>query len=77
MDEYQIHMKSDSEYLREVRDHYEEYPYPERDPLKEKEFLRAPFTDRLDHVNYYCFEGKKDFGADSQLPDSVLYAQRP
>jgi len=50
-------------YLKEVREHYENYPYPERNPEDEKKRLLSTVTDCLDRINYYCFEGKKDFNA--------------
>lgn len=48
-------------YLKEVREHYEDYPYPERNPDDEITRLLPTVTDSLDRVNYYCFEGKEDF----------------
>ncbi len=44
-------------YLKEVRDHYEEYPYPERAPEDEKKQLRGTVADGPDHINYYCLQG--------------------
>lgn len=50
-----------SNFIQEVQDQYEDYPYPMRDPEDEKKRLYAPFYDSLDLLNFYCFEGKKDF----------------
>jgi len=48
-------------YLEEVRDQYEDYPYPLRDPEDERKRLCETFFDGLDKMNYYCFGGKKDW----------------
>jgi SAM-dependent methyltransferase len=48
-------------YLQSVRDQYEDYPYPKRNPEEEKTRLMDPFLDPLAMINYYCFEGKQDF----------------
>ena len=52
-------MKDDS-YLKSVREQYEDYPYPARDPESEKGFLYASSANSLDCLNYNCFEGKRD-----------------
>lgn len=51
----------DANYLREVREHYENYPYPVKDPQNEKTRLIVPVTEALDRMNYYCFSGRRDF----------------
>lgn len=56
-----------SSYLKDVRNQYEDYPYPERDPEDEKKFIRATWVDSLDRINYFCHSGKKDFHADSRI----------
>jgi SAM-dependent methyltransferase len=48
-------------YLASVRAQYEDYPYPKRDPEEEKNRLIDPFSDPLELVNYYCFEGRETF----------------
>jgi len=48
-------------YLNNVGKQYEEYPYPERDPLDERKRLLPTMGDMLCHINHYCFEGKRDF----------------
>ena len=44
-----------------VREQYEAYPYPERDPADEHRRLLNPIIDALDFLNYYGFSGKKRF----------------
>jgi len=48
-------------YLKSLGTQYEEYPYPERNPLDEKKRLLPTIGDMLCHINHYCFEGKRDF----------------
>ncbi|WP_197473052.1 hypothetical protein, partial [Oleiphilus sp. HI0123] len=48
-------------YLEEVRQQYENYPYPARDPANEKTDLYVSKPCSLDCLNYYAFEGKRDF----------------
>ena len=52
---------TDENYLKEVREHYENYPYPVKHPENEKMRLLVPITEGLDRMNYYCFGGKRDF----------------
>lgn len=59
-------MKS-SNFLKSVAEHYEEYPYPERDPEDEKKRLYSPMPDCLDRVNYYCFSGEMLFNSDFRV----------
>ena len=51
----------DGSYLKNVRDQYEDYPYPARNPLTEKGMLYVSKSSSLDCLNHYCFEGKRDF----------------
>lgn len=48
-------------YLHQVREQYENFPYPERNPDDEKHRLISASPDCLDKINYYCFEGKQSF----------------
>lgn len=48
-------------YLEEVRNQYENYPYPERDPEDEKGMLISSKSSSLDCLNYFCFGGERDF----------------
>jgi len=56
-------MSDSKNYLEDVRDQYEDYPYPKRDPEDEKHRLFATAADPLDWINYYCYEGRKDYSA--------------
>lgn len=46
-------------YKQEVRDQYEDFPYPKRNPEDEKKRLVSVFPDFLDVVSHYGFEGKQ------------------
>lgn len=48
-------------YLENVREQYENYPYPLRKPEEEKTRLRAPILESLDRLNHYGFEGRRNF----------------
>ncbi|MBI1363416.1 MAG: methyltransferase domain-containing protein [Proteobacteria bacterium] len=48
-------------YLKEVRDQYEDYPYPYRDPKDEKKRLLITVTDSLPMINHYVYGGKQTF----------------
>jgi len=48
-------------YLKQVRAHYEEFPYPPFDPELEKQTFTFTNHDLMDSVNFHCFEGKRDF----------------
>ncbi len=48
-------------YLANVRQQYEQLPYPPRDPAEEKRRLLEVEIDRLATINFHCFEGRKDF----------------
>jgi SAM-dependent methyltransferase len=43
-----------------VKRHYEELPYPPRDPLAERNGLHVTALDHLGIINHYCFSGKLD-----------------
>ncbi len=47
--------------IKEIRDQYQDYPYPKRDPYDEKHRLITTITGSLDRINFYGFEGKYDF----------------
>ena len=44
-----------------VREQYEAYPYPSRDPAEEKRRLVTGSPSRLAEVNHYLFRGRRDF----------------
>ncbi len=48
-------------YIPAVREQYEEFPYPERDPEDEKNRILLPYLSRMDAVNHHCFKGRQDF----------------
>jgi SAM-dependent methyltransferase len=52
---------TDENYLTEVRAHYENYPYPIKNPEDEKTRLLIPVFEALSRLNYYCYSGKRDF----------------
>jgi SAM-dependent methyltransferase len=47
-------------YLKEVRNQYEEFPYPPVNPEDEKHRLIIPFNEVFSFITHYCFAGKKD-----------------
>jgi len=47
-------------YLRSVKEQYENYPYPERDPEDEKKRLFGTVLEPLSKINHYCFRGRRD-----------------
>lgn len=47
--------------LKEVKDHYLDYPYPHRNPEDDKTRLLKVYGDYLGEINHWLFEGKKDF----------------
>lgn len=49
------------QYLAQVKEQYEDLPYPERNPEDEKWRLNNPFLEALDHLNFYCYEGRNTF----------------
>lgn len=44
-----------------VRRHYEQYPYPHRDPEDERRFIRYTHMDSFACLNHYGFSGRRDF----------------
>ncbi len=52
---------SDENYLKEVREHYENFPYPPVDPDQEYDRLYMPMLESFDRMNFHAFEGKRDF----------------
>jgi SAM-dependent methyltransferase len=49
-----------STYLKSVRNQYESYPYPIRDPDNEKKGIFCTNIDFLGKINHYCFNGRLD-----------------
>lgn len=47
--------------LKEVQDHYLDYPYPYRDPEDDKTRLLKVYGDYLGEMNHWLYEGKEDF----------------
>ncbi len=60
-------MEQDGNYLPKVREQYEQYPYPERDPQDERKRLIVSHLTRLDTVNHHCFKGREDFDNDFRV----------
>ena len=50
-----------SKYIKEVKDQYEDFPFPLRDPTEEKQRLLRPGCDNLGLLNHICFEGRQSF----------------
>ncbi len=48
-------------YLQPVKDQYEAYPYPMRNPQDELKTLWSTYGCSLPEMNYYCFGGKQTF----------------
>ena len=49
--------------LKQVKEHYEDYPYPLRNPEDEHKRLIQILGDYLGEINHWLFKGKKDFKA--------------
>lgn len=47
--------------LKQVKNQYEDYPYPPRNPEDEKKRLIVANSSYLAKINHYCFKGKEDF----------------
>lgn len=62
-------MKS-AEHIQSVRDQYEAYPYPPRNPDDEAMRLENCWHDFLELINFYCFRGRNNFSG----PFRVLVA---
>jgi|AntRauTorcE11897_2_1112592.scaffolds.fasta_scaffold00908_12 ubiquinone/menaquinone biosynthesis C-methylase UbiE len=54
-------MAQAEKYNKQVREQYEAYPYPERNPKDEKKRIVLPMLARLDTINHHCFGGRQDF----------------
>jgi SAM-dependent methyltransferase len=50
------------DYAPKVRDQYEEFPFPLRDPRDEAEGLIVTEQDSLGKINHFCFGGRQGFG---------------
>ena len=48
-------------YLPSVREQYENYPYPKRDPADENKRLIAGSPSHILEVDHYIFAGRRDF----------------
>lgn len=70
---------NDNEYLVNVRDQYESYPYPYRNVEDETTRLIEIGIERLELINFYCFRGECDFSnfrvlvAGGGTGDSTIY----
>lgn len=53
--------KEDANYLKAVREQYENYPYPYVDPKGEHVAIRIPVAEWFGCMNHYCYSGRKDF----------------
>jgi len=51
-----------SDYASNVRDMYEDYPFPLRDPRDEQKRLLVAEQESLGKLNHFCFGGRQDFG---------------
>lgn len=47
-------------YLASVREQYESYPYPKREPADEKRGLFVTSTEHLGKISHYCYRGMRD-----------------
>ena len=47
--------------LAEVRDQYENFPFPHRNPEEEKSRLLLKAPEFLERINHYCFGGRQSF----------------
>ncbi|MEM6338536.1 MAG: class I SAM-dependent methyltransferase [Pseudomonadota bacterium] len=47
--------------LKQVKDHYLDYPYPFRDPEEDKKRLLKMYGDFLGEINHWLFNGKENF----------------
>jgi SAM-dependent methyltransferase len=59
--------KETSSYLKAVREQYEAYPYPPRNPTDEKVRLENSWHDFLELINFYCFKGRNNFSQDFRV----------
>lgn len=56
-----------AQYIKAVRDQYEAYPYPPRNPEDERIRLENSWHDFLEVINFYCFKGKNTFSQDFRV----------
>ncbi|AFB28786.1 class I SAM-dependent methyltransferase [Rickettsia rickettsii] len=66
--------------LAEVQEHYQDYPYPFRDPNQEQEYLLATCGEFLGELNHFLYQGKENFNnnfrcliAGGGTGDSTIY----
>ena len=50
-----------TQYIPQVREQYEQLPYPPRDPHDEKRRLVTTWLDDLSMINHYCYAGQQSF----------------
>ncbi len=50
-----------------VRDQYDAYPYPPRNPEDERTRLENSWHDFLEVINFYCFRGKQTFSQEFRV----------
>jgi SAM-dependent methyltransferase len=72
--------KKENSTLTIVKEHYEDYPYPYRDPELEKERLLCMQGEYLGQLNHWLFKGKEDFNSGFRVlvagggtGDSIIY----
>jgi SAM-dependent methyltransferase len=53
--------KTNDNTLKTVKEHYEDYPYPFRDPKDEAKRLLSTCGDGLLEINHFLYKGKKNF----------------
>lgn len=51
----------DANYLKKVREQYENFPYPIRNPEDEKRAIHGACVDSLDFLNYFHYSGNRNF----------------
>lgn len=66
--------------LKQVKEHYEDYPYPYRDPEEEKTRMLTIFGESLDELNHWLYRGAENFNnkfrvliAGGGTGDSLIY----
>ena len=71
---------SDKPYLDAVKQQYEDFPYPPRNPADEAHRLYHANSGNLLQINHHCFGGKRDFRKDFRClvagggtGDTVIY----
>lgn len=60
-------MNQPQEFLENVREQYEQLPYPPRNPEEEKQRLVPTHSGCLDLINHFCFGGKETFEKDFRI----------